>query len=302
MTEAEMQPTRLNVGVVSAGRVGAVLGAALRRAGHVVAGVSAVSAESIERAEVLLPGVPILPVPEVVAGADLVVLAVPDDDLPGVVTGLAQAGVWRSGQLLLHTSGRYGIAALESAATQAVLPLAVHPALTFTGTSVDLDRLAGCSFAVTSPPVLRPVAEALVWEMGGEPVWVPEADRIRYHAALTHGANHLVTVVSQARDALSRMGIPAPDRILGPLLSASLDGALRGGDSALTGPVARGDAGTIAAHLAELAGCTEQPDVLPAYVALARASTARAVAGARLSPERAQALLDVLDHASTDLP
>ena len=231
------RPT-LTVGVVGAGRVGAVLGAALRDAGHQVVAVSAVSDDSRERAEVLLPGVPVLPVPEVVAAAQLVLLAVPDDALADLVAGLDATDAWRPGQLVAHTSGRHGLAPFATVQDR-LLPMAIHPAMTFTGTSLDLARLSECCFGITTPEELRPVAEALVVEMGGEPVWVPEAARGRYHAALAHGSNHMVTLVAQALEVLRSAGIDPADRVLRPLLQASLDNALSSGDAALTGPVAR---------------------------------------------------------------
>ena len=117
---------------------------------------------------------------------------------------------------------------------------------------MDVQRLAGCSFGVTAPEELRLAAEALVIEMGGEPEWIAEETRPLYHAALALGANHLVTLVAQSMELLRTAGVDAPDRMLGPLLGAALDNALRSGDAALTGPVARGDAGTVAAHVAEL--------------------------------------------------
>ena len=134
-------PARLRVGIVGAGRVGAVLGAALAAAGHDVVAAAGLSAASAERAARLLPGVPLLPTDEVVAAADLVVLAVPDDTLAGLVAGLAETGVWRAGQLAFHTSGAHGLAVLEPAARAGVLPLALHPAMTFTGAPEDADRL-----------------------------------------------------------------------------------------------------------------------------------------------------------------
>lgn len=278
---------RLQVGVVGAGRVGAVLGAALRRAGHDVVAVSAVSEASRARAELLLPGVPVLTPDEVVRRATLVLLAVPDDALPALVTGLAEVGAFRAGQLVAHVSGRHGLAVLDPA--YGVLPLALHPVLPFTGTPVDLDRLAGVSFGVTAPDVLRPIAEALVVEMGGEPVWVLDELRPLWHAALAHGANHLVTLVASAADLLRQAGAEDPGAVLAPLLGAALDGALRSGDAALTGPVSRGDAGTVAAHLAVL------PDeVRPAYLALARLTADRALASGRLQAQQAEPLLGVL--------
>lgn len=286
------RPARLDVGVVGSGRVGAVLGAALALAGHRLVAASAVSQASRERARLLLPRVPLLPVPDVVAAADLVLLTVPDDELPSLVEGLSLTGAWQAGQIVVHTSGRYGVQVLEPATSAHVIALALHPAMTFSGTPVDLERLAGCCFGVTAHEAVRPVAEALVVEMGAEPVWVAEADRVLYHAALAHGSNHLVTLVSQALQVLRGTGVEAPDRLLAPLLSAALDGALRQGDAAVTGPVSRGDAGTVAAHLRELAD--GPPDVLSAYVALARATAVRALAAGRLDTRAAQSLLDVL--------
>lgn len=291
MTDSSARPTRFRVGVVGAGRVGAVLGAALARAGHEVVAVSAVSEASLARAAELLPGIPVLEVPEVVAAADLVLLAVPDDDLPGLVAGLATTGAFRPGQIVVHPGGRHGVGVFESAARSDVLPLALHPAMTFTGTAMDLDRLVGCCFGVTTLKELRPLGEALVLEMGGEPVWIEEEDRALYHAALCHGSNHLVTLVAQSLELLEDAGIDQPATVLAPILQASLDNALRLGDAALTGPVSRGDAGTVAQHLVELAAA---PRIRDTYRELARATAERALRRGRLRPADAQEVLEVL--------
>ncbi|HVX45960.1 MAG TPA: DUF2520 domain-containing protein, partial [Mycobacteriales bacterium] len=181
------RPGRLAVGVVGGGRVGSVLGGALQRAGHHLVAVSAVSATSRRLVRRHLPDVPVREVDDVVSAADLVLLAVPDDELPRVVDGLAETGRWRSGQLVAHVSGAHGIAVLEPVVRAGGLPLALHPVMTFTGTSVDLDRLAGVCFGVTAPDLLRPVAETLVLEVGGDPVWIAEENRPLYHAALAQG-------------------------------------------------------------------------------------------------------------------
>jgi predicted short-subunit dehydrogenase-like oxidoreductase (DUF2520 family) len=292
MSASDQRPGRLAVGVVGAGRVGSALGRALGLAGHKVVAASGVSDASRERAGDRLPGVPLLPVPEVVAAADLVLLAVPDDALPSLVSGLITTDVEVRGKLLAHTSGRYGAGVLDPATRAGALPLALHPVMTFTGRPDDIDRLAGISFGVTSPDPLRPVAEALVVEMGGEPVWIPEDRRTLYHAALAGGANHLVTLVVESMDLLGRVGVDNPGRMLGPLLGAALDNALRLGAKGLTGPVARGDAGTVAGHVAELERVS--PEARGAYVALARLTADRALAAGLLKPDAAERLLDVL--------
>jgi predicted short-subunit dehydrogenase-like oxidoreductase (DUF2520 family) len=288
-------PARLRVGVVGAGRAGTALAVALGRAGHEIVAVSAVSDASVRRVRRSLPGVAIRQPPDVVAAADLVLLTVPDDVLPGLVAGLAATGAALEGRLVAHVSGRHGLAVLEPAVRAGALPLALHPVMTFTGRPDDIDKLAGISFGVTAPDSLRPVAEALVVEMGGEPVFIADERRDLYHAALASAANHLVTLVVQATDLLRDAGVAQPARMLGPLLSAALDNALRLGDAALTGPVARGDADTVASHIAALRA--DAPEALPAYLALARLTADRAVAAGTLSAAEAQRLLGLLGGA-----
>lgn len=299
--EAVARSGRLGVGVVGAGRVGAVLGSALRAVGHAVVGASGISPASRERIDTLLPGVPALDTREVVERAELVLLTVPDDALEPLVQGLALVRAWQPGQLVVHTSGRHGTAVLEPARAAGAIPLAVHPAMTFTGTSLDLGRLEGAAFAVTAAAPVQPIGQALVVEIGGEPVLVAEGDRGLYHAALAHGANHLVVLVDQAARALRAAGVDQPGRVLGPLLGAALDGSLRSCDTgagaiaALTGPVARGDAGTVAAHLQALSERAD-PDVLASYRELSRAAVGRSAEHA--SPEALAALAEALDRVS----
>jgi predicted short-subunit dehydrogenase-like oxidoreductase (DUF2520 family) len=286
---------RLSVGVLGAGRVGAVLGAALARAGHRVVAVSAVSAASRARAAALLPEAPVVPAHLVPASADLVLLTVPDDALPELVRGLTATGSLRPGQLVAHTSGRHGLAVLEPAARAGAVPLALHPVLPFSGTDADLHRLLGASWGVTCSDAALPVAAALVAETGGVVERVAEERRPLWHAALAHAANHLTALVASSADLLREAGAERPDRVLAPLLDAALEGALSRGDVALTGPVARGDAGTVRAHLDVLAAVA--PEVLPSYVAMARLTADRALAAGLLDPLRAGALLDVLGTA-----
>jgi predicted short-subunit dehydrogenase-like oxidoreductase (DUF2520 family) len=259
------RPARLAVGVVSAGRVGAALGAALSGVGHQVVATSGVSRASVHRAETMLP----------------------DDVLPGLVRGLANAGCFRPGQIVVHTSGAHGISVLDPAVEHEVLPIALHPVMTFTGREEDVQRLLACSVGVTAredDEAAWSVGEALVVEIGAEPVRIAEAVRPLYHAALAHGANHLVTLVRDAVELLEDAGIRPAERLLGPLLSAALDNALRHGDRALTGPVARGDAGTVRKHLRELDAV--DPELADTYRTLARRTAYRAGA-AGLLPDHA---------------
>jgi predicted short-subunit dehydrogenase-like oxidoreductase (DUF2520 family) len=143
--------------------------------------------------------------------------------------------------------------------------------MTFTGDESDVERIIECPFAVTSAEQFRVVAEALVLEIGGVPIWVHDADRIRYHAALTHASNHLNTLIAQSRDLLKQVGITEAGAFLQPLTTNSLDQALRSGDAALTGPIERGDVETVRAHLDELTGS----DAHDTYLMMVRATFMR---------------------------
>jgi len=208
-------------------------------------------------------------------------LTVPDSELPGLVNGLSSTDSVRRGTIVAHTSGANGVAMLAPLTARGCIPLAIHPAMTFTGADEDIARLAETCFGITAADEIGyAIAQALVLEIGGEPFGVREEDRTLYHAALAHGSNHVVTLISDAvtalRAALFGQGLlgqelvaDAPgglaERIVGPLARAALENTLLRGQAALTGPVARGDATAVAAHLAALDDV--DPELAQAYCA-----------------------------------
>lgn len=285
-----LRPARLTVGVISAGRVGTALGVALERAEHVVVACSAISRASRQRAERRLPDTRVLPVQDVAANAELLLLAVPDSELAGLVSGLAATGAVRSGTIVVHTSGANGTDVLTPLTELGCTPLAIHPAMTFTGSDEDVARLSGACFGITAvDDVGFAVAQALVLEIGGEPFGVREEARPLYHAALAHAGNHVITVVLDAVEALrgalrgqellgQEVVGDAPggiaERVIGPLARASLDNALQRGQGALTGPVARGDAAAVVGHLDALEDVN--PELAQAYRANSMRTAQRA--------------------------
>lgn len=263
-------PARLSVSVISAGRVGTALGAALERRGHVVSAVVARSERSRELAARRLPDARLTDLVDAAESSELVILAVPDSALPGVIAELAEADSFRPGHIVVHVAGAVGAEVLRPAADAGAVVVAAHPAMTFAGGDADIDRMEGCSWALTAPDeVGLVVGQMLVMETGGLPVTVAESERALYHAALAHGANHLVSLVNDAAEALASSftvlpggavegdpdGLLGPDaqtlarRALEPLLRAALDNVLASGPAALTGPVMRGDAVTVSRHL-----------------------------------------------------
>ena len=222
-----MSPTgRLGVGVIGAGRVGPVLAAALAGAGHAIVGIAAVSERNRDRARAMLPDVPILEIPDLIERSELVILAIPEEELESLVAGLAATGTWQAGQLVLHTAPGVGYSVLGPALAAGAIPLAVHPAMVFTGTSIDLVRLRESYCAVTAPTPVLPIGQALVVEMGAEPVIVAEADRATYAEAVAIATSFSAEIVRQATSLLAGLGIESPAGVLGPLLRSSVENAL----------------------------------------------------------------------------
>jgi predicted short-subunit dehydrogenase-like oxidoreductase (DUF2520 family) len=274
------------IGLIGAGRAGTAVVAALAAAGQPVVGVTARSSASRERAARLLPHVPVLTTDEVCTHADVIVVAVPDDLIHDVVRTLPLT----QQQYVVHLSGAHGLSALSGVPA---IPVALHPSMTFLGEVISLD---GVMFTATAPDEARVLVERLVKSLGAQVQWVADEQRARYHAGLVHGANHLTTLLTQAIDVLREAGVADPAATLGPLVSATLDNTLRSGHHALTGPIARGDVDTVAAHLAVLRNRTAST-----YAELARATVELAAADGRLDAETAARFGEVLnEHPARD--
>ena len=269
------------IGIISAGKVGSVLGAALRAAGNTVIGAVARSSTSRERLDALLPAVPARETEYLRARADLILLALPDAALPGVVEHAPGQGWWRPGQLVIHTSARFGTGVLRDAAAAGALTLALHPALTFTGTSLDMRQLIGATWAVTTSAPLLPIGMALVSELGGEPSALAEENRGLYTAALTHASRHTALLAGQVQRMLEAAGLePSFARGLQEQALAMADAGVE-----LIAPPA---GGVVATHeedapapddiaaVEALAATGNYPDIPPVYRVIRAASRDRA--------------------------
>jgi predicted short-subunit dehydrogenase-like oxidoreductase (DUF2520 family) len=278
------------IGLIGAGRAGTAVGAALAAAGYRLVGVTARSDASRERAARYLPAVPVLTADEVTSRADVVLVAVPDD----LIHDVAQRLPLTSAQYVVHLSGAHGLSPLDGLAAT---PVALHPSMTFPGGLVPLGDVM---FTATAPDAARPVVEQLVKSLGAQVQWVADEQRAKYHAGLVHGANHLTTLVSQAIGVLREAGVADPVATLQPLLAATLDNTLRSGHHALTGPIARGDVDTVAAHLTALQVLRDR--TATTYAELARATVEMVEADGRLDAETARRFMEVLDGHRAGVP
>lgn len=264
-------PTRLpvgDVGIVGPGRVGTVLAAAMERAGHRTA-VSLGGGEAARgRFAARFPDATVTTDAAAVRGVDLVLICVPDDAVEDVAGDLAAADAVGEGQRVVHVAGSLGLAALRRPALAGARVAACHPAQTVHVADLDPEVLDGAAWAVTAPPDDVGWARSLVEQLGGVAHEVPEDRRTLYHAGLTVGSNAVAAAVSVARRLLLAASVDDPAAFLGPLVGASAANVLADGAGAITGPVVRGDVGTVRRHLRELD--RSSPELGDAYRDLVR--------------------------------
>lgn len=284
-----------SIGLIGVGAVGAALARSLVKRG---AHVTHVAARRHEHATALarrLPGVVEAATPTIVAeSCNLVFLAVPDD----AIAELSQALPWHEGQGITHLSGARDASVLAPVTARGAHPAALHPLMTFPSSSLDepisitLERFAGCVWALEAPnDALRHALEIVVSALDGDTIHLEANDRIPYHLAGVFASNYVATLLGAAASLWEGFGVDGETALhaLLPLLRGTLDNLSHVGlPQALSGPLARGDVGTLAAHLAWLdEHAAAHPDVAAlrdAYVALAKLALPIARAKGTLTP------------------
>ncbi len=254
------------VAIIGAGRVGLTLARALIRSGTIV--------NVFGREE------------PTVDQADLVLIAVPDDAIGDVATRLARAGTITGRHIVLHTSGlrdRSALAALEP--TGAALG-SWHPLQTFAMPTDDLDVLVGIAAVIEGDGRALEAGRALAERLGLQPiVEITAAGKPAYHAAAVFASNYLVVLAEIARHLGIEAGAGAASaEMFRPLMQRTLSNYSHVGVASLTGPIKRGDAGTVERHLAVLTG-----DQRTLYLALGREAL-RLARQAGLEPAMATAI------------
>lgn len=292
------------ISLIGVGAVGSALASALDAQGARIVALASRHPERTASLAATLASHPSVVSPaEALLNADLVFLAVPDD----AISPLAASLSWRSDQAAIHLSGASGLSALAAVLERGGQAAALHPLMTFPRSELPPDaseqmaRMAGCVWALeASTPALGETLERLVSALDGTVVRLRAEDRVPYHIAAVLASNYVTTLLAAATT-LWQPFAPDPSaalRALLPLLRASVESLERVGlPDALTGPIARGDTGTIAAHLAWLDAHADEDgitDLRAAYLALARLAIPIAQAKGSLSPEAGETLRGML--------
>lgn len=219
---------RLSVAVIGAGPVGLALAKAVSDAGHQLLAIATTDPARAEQVNAVLPGVRIVPVVDAMQGADLVIFAIPGSEIAKLVTGLTKIDSFTRGQLLAHTSPEYGYEVFDEALSSGIVPMAIHPAMKFTGfSSIDRARLNESYIAVDSPKSVLPVVQTLAIELGGEPVHVPSEAREKYAEAVSVASTFTSLIVGQAINLLQEAEIDKARNLLAGILRSSLEESLR---------------------------------------------------------------------------
>ena len=265
-----------SVGFIGAGRVACALAPALRQAGYAVRAIASRGAASADSLAASAGAKSVSP-QEAVDRCELVFLAVPDDAIASVAASLA----WREGQAAVHLSGALGREALAGAAAPGAATGAFHPVQTFGGAGTRAS-LEGVAFGIDAEPPLYGVLARMAERLGGRALRVPSDARALYHTGAVLACGYVTALLAEAMDAWERAGLPRAEAQAALARMAETTAAnvgAAGPGEALTGPIVRGDAATVRAHIAALRAAA--PHALETYAAIGKRAAALAAANGR---------------------
>lgn len=283
------------VGIVGAGRVGGAIGLLLRDKGYPLCGVKNSRPASTARAAALLGTRTFATAGDLAREAEVVFITVRDEAIAHVAAEIASAGGFKPGQVVIHTSGSQPASVLAPAREFGAHVLSLHPLQSCPTPEQGRQNLPGAVFSIEGDAAAFSLAEQLVKDMGGTFFYIDPEAKPLYHAAACVASNYLVSLLDLARALLLAAGLP-PElfvKALYPLIHGTLANIAEVGiPEALTGPISRGDAATVAGHLQ---GMKKQlPALLPLYSRLGLHTVELALRKGSIDAEQAQRLVLVL--------
>ena len=282
----------LKVGFIGAGTVGTALAVRLREKGYPVVAVASRSRGSAEKLAARVDGCGVCETAQEVPGlAELVFITTPDD----MIASVADQVDWPSGVRVLHCSGAHSVDVLESAANSGAMAGAFHPLQTFASVDHAIGNIPGSTFGVEAEEPLLTELKDMATALEGRAVVLKGGDKVLYHAAAVIACNYMVTLAKLATDLWQTFEVPVPEatQALLPLMQGTVNNLNNVGlPKCLTGPVARGDLGTIQKHLDALEATS--PELLSAYRELGRHTIPIALAKGTIDEARAAELKGLL--------
>ena len=282
------------LGFIGAGTVGTALAIRLSECGYPVVAVSSRSQASADKLAQAITGSRAVESSQAVAdSAELVFITTPDDAIASVVSSVT----WHPGQSIVHCSGADSVNSLEPAKRQGASVGAIHPLQTFASIEQAINNISGSTFALEAQEPLLSTLKEISNALNGTWIELTADDKVLYHAAAVIACNYLVTLVKLSTDLWQTFDVP-PERAtqaLLPLLRGTIANIERIGiPRCLTGPIARGDTGTIKKHIDALDKAA--PDLLPTYLDLGRQTIPIALAKGRIDKQQAEELQKLLEN------
>jgi len=282
----------LKMGFIGAGTTGTALAVRLSQKGCPVVAVSSRTLSSAQRLAGMVPDCRVYDTAQDVAEtAEIVFITTPDD----VIAQVCSEVQWREGKSVVHCSGAHSVDILESAKRLGAAVGSFHPLQTFADVDQAIQNLPGSTFALEAEEPLLTSQKELIRLLNGNWVVLEPGDKVLYHAAAVIACNYLVTLVKLALDLWQNFGVSPKEatRALMPLLEGTINNIDNIGlPDCLTGPVARGDSGTIERHLSALEA--RSPTLLTTYRELGLQTIPIALAKGKVSKQKAEEMKALL--------
>ncbi|HNU85266.1 MAG: DUF2520 domain-containing protein [Pseudomonadota bacterium] len=243
---------RERIAILGPGKAGTAVGHLLAKAGHEITAVAGRRLEAARLAAALTGGAATTDFAEAARGADCVFITTSDDAIETVCNTVAAGGGFRKGMKVAHVSGAGGLGLLRAARRRGCRVGCIHPLQTFADVESAVVKIPGSTFGITADADIVPWADRMVTDLGGRPFHVPEEDKPLYHAAACMASNYLVTLMFLVEEVYGRIGLSRREahEAFWPLVRGTVANLeTRGTLPSLTGPIARGDGGTVRKHL-----------------------------------------------------
>jgi predicted short-subunit dehydrogenase-like oxidoreductase (DUF2520 family) len=284
----------LRVGIIGAGTVGTALAVRLSRKGYQIAAVNSRSRSSAQRLVQNVGNGLVYDTPQAIAdNTDFIFITTPDDAISVIVNEVR----WHTGRYVVHCSGADSLDVLEPARMVGAQVGSFHPLQTFAGMQKAIENLPGSTFALEAEGELLEILKGMATDLEGHWIKLGAGDKAAYHTAAVMTSNYMVTLVKMATDLWGSFGIPRDQAIqaLLPLLKGTINNIENlGVPNALTGPIARGDVGTVQIHLDTLK--LTSPDMIPVYCQLGLQTVTVALAKGRINERQAKELETILSQ------
>lgn len=284
--------------IIGAGMVGTAIGFLLKKSGHTIAAVADLSTPHLQRAKTYIGTTGYRDSAEAASLGDCILISTPDDRILEACTDLARR-TSLEGKKVFHMSGAGGLDLLEPAAKAGAAIASIHPLQSFSSIDGAIANIPGSYFGVTTGVGAKQISTALVRDLKGIPLFISPAQKPLYHAAACIASNYLVSLMSVVESIYMAIGIKEKDarRAYLPLVYGSLKNVENQGCArALTGPIARGDAGTIEKHIEAFTGNLSHH--VPFYTELGKITVDLARQKGTLSVSQAQKIIALLKGAN----